>query len=996
MSKNTNSGIRSAFAKAMHTKSFRDWLIASSVLLALLLVALVIVIAVRPLYNGICKVAGGERRVLVSGDPGLYMRYEPDYASKEEAYVAASAFNERICEEGFVLLENKNGALPLAARPEVTVFGKNSADIVRGGYGSGMNEEKPESGDLYAGFARAGIICNPSMKAFYEDDDASGSGRPVPSGVGAVLTGFPTGETPVSAFTDDLVKSWKSYGDAAIAVISRIGGEGFDLPRTMFWNGRSYDDPSWSGTEKVPGAASVDSHYLELDENEKALLALLKEQKAKGTFEKVIVLINSSSPIEAGFLKDEGVDAALWIGHPGNSGAQAIGRVLCGDVNPSGRTVDTYAADFTKDPTWNNFGNNREKDGNRYTTDGKARNAYFVEYEEGIYVGYRYYETVHAELEEDSAGSGDTWYDEHVVYPFGYGLSYTDFTVRASSPETTELSADSEVTIDVTVKNDGERAGKTVVQLYYTAPYKNGEIEKPAVVLADFVKTDELKAGEERTYTLSVNARDMASYDYSDANGNGFKGYELEAGRYELSVRTDAHTAVASFGLTLSEDVRYETSDAEGREDVKIVNLFDDVSSYIKTYLSRADLDGTMPTSPSAGDREITQEFADTLTFRLNDMPSDPWYTETAPVQSKKELSFDRTEVKLYELYGKDYDDQKWDQLLAQLTVGQMSELISNGNYRTVSIVSIAKPQTTDADGPMGFTVFMGNPTVYDTCFYASECVMGATWNVDMLYEYGVMIGNEGLLGNARGDGRPYSGWYAPAMNIHRSPFGGRNFEYYSEDGLLSGKLASAVVRGAKSKGVYTYCKHFALNEQETNRDTTGLVTWANEQAMRELYFVPFEIAVKEGGTTAMMSSFNRIGITWAGGNYALLTRLLRDEWGFEGTVITDFNLKSYMNIDQMIRAGGDLNLSPGKALSSDDTPTSVAAIRRAAKNILYTVVNSNATNGLGDGIEFTYKMPYWTIVVILIDCAIVAGLAVWGTVLILRRRARKPDGPQT
>lgn len=290
-----------------------------------------------------------------------------------------------------------------------------------------MNEEKPESGDLYAGLARAGIICNPSMKAFYEDDDASGSGRPAPSGVGAVLTGFPTGETPVSAFTDDLVKSWKSYGDAAIAVISRIGGEGFDLPRTMFWNGRSYDDPSWSGTEKVPGAASADSHYLELDENEKALLALLKEQKAKGTFEKVIVLINSSSPIEAGFLKDDGVDAALWIGHPGNSGAQAIGRVLCGDVNPSGRTVDTYAADFTKDPTWNNFGNNREKDGNRYTTDGKARNAYFVEYEEGIYVGYRYYETVHAELEEDSVGSGDAWYDERVVYPFGYGLSYTDF-----------------------------------------------------------------------------------------------------------------------------------------------------------------------------------------------------------------------------------------------------------------------------------------------------------------------------------------------------------------------------------------------------------------------------------------------------------------------------------------------------------------------------------------------------------------------------------------
>ena len=316
MSKNTNSGIRSAFTKAMHTKSFRDWLIASSVLLALLLVALVIVIAVRPLYNGICKVAGGERRVLVSGDPGLYMRYEPDYASKEEAYVAASAFNERICEEGFVLLENKNDALPLAARPEVTVFGKNSADIVRGGYGSGMNEEKSESGDLYAGFARAGIICNPSMKAFYEDDDASGSGRPVPSGVGAVLTGFPTGETPVSAFTDDLVKSWKSYGDAAIAVISRIGGEGFDLPRTMATD--------FTYASAISGAASPTDHYLELDANEKALL-----EYVKGKFDTVVVLLNVGTTMEVGALQaDAGIDAILWMGFPGGTGVMAIGQLL--------------------------------------------------------------------------------------------------------------------------------------------------------------------------------------------------------------------------------------------------------------------------------------------------------------------------------------------------------------------------------------------------------------------------------------------------------------------------------------------------------------------------------------------------------------------------------------------------------------------------------------------------------------------------------------------
>ena len=981
MSKNTNSGIRSAFAKAMHTKSFRDWLIASSVLLALLLVALVIVIAVRPLYNGICKVAGGERRVLVSGDPGLYMRYEPDYASKEEAYVAASAFNERICEEGFVLLENKNDALPLAARPEVTVFGKNSADIVRGGYGSGMNEEKPESGDLYAGFARAGIICNPSMKAFYEDDDASGSGRPVPSGVGAVLTGFPTGETPVFAFTDDLVKSWKSYGDAAIAVISRIGGEGFDLPRTMFWNGRSYDDPSWSGTEKVPGAASADSHYLELDENEKALLALLKEQKAKGTFEKVIVLINSSSPIEAGFLKDEGVDAALWIGHPGNSGAQAIGRVLCGDVNPSGRTVDTYAADFTKDPTWNNFGNNREKDGNRYTTDGKARNAYFVEYEEGIYVGYRYYETVHAELEEDPAGSGDAWYDEHVVYPFGYGLSYTDFRWTVTDIRET----DDGISLDVTITNVGNRPGKDVIQLYYTAPYENGGIEKADAVLCDFVKTDTLSPGTDgssASYTLGVSLRDMASYDYSDANGNGFKGYELEAGRYELSLRRDAHSPVWSEGFDVQAR-RYETDEVTGGE---VVNRFDAVSDHIKTYLSRADLDGTMPTMPADGDRQVTPEFVDSMNAGLRDTADRPWYSSTFPKQSEKELSYNKTDVKLYDAIGKDICDPIWDKLVSQLTVGQLSDLVSYSDYGSIGIDGIDKPVMIEADGPMGFVGTAGNAEVYGTFYYACECLTAASWNREIAFEFGVMIGNEALLGNERGDGRPYSGWYAPAMNIHRSPFGGRNFEYYSEDGLLSGQMAANVIRGASEKGVTTYIKHFALNEQETNRDTTGLVTWANEQAMRELYFVPFEIAVKEGGAHGLMTSFNRIGVTWTGGNYELLTGVLRGEWGFNGAVITDYNTKPYMDTDRMIRAGGDISLGPGMKTPSDtESATAVTQLRRAAKNILFAAAGGNAMNGMGEGVRYRYALPYWVIALIVAYSSVFVLCLGWGIAVFIR-----------
>jgi beta-glucosidase len=353
------------------------------------------------------------------------------------------------------------------------------------------------------------------------------------------------------------------------------------------------------------------------------------------------------------------------------------------------------------------------------------------------------------------------------------------------------------------------------------------------------------------------------------------------------------------------------------------------------------------------------------------------------PAQQSRELSHSRAKIKLYDMVGKSYDDPLWDSLLDQLTVQQMTKLISVGNFRTGSIENIDKPQTTDADGPMGFAIFMGDPSVYGTAYYASECVLGATWNTELSYRMGEMIGNEGLIGNIKGDKRPYSGWYAPAVNIHRSQFGGRNFEYYSEDGLLSGKMAAGVISGAKSKGVYTYLKHFALNDQETNRDTTGLATWANEQAMRELYFVPFEIGVKEGETTAMMSAFNRIGTEWSGGSYRLLTTLLRQEWGFRGMVITDFNLTPYMNLDQMIRAGGDLNLSPGKTLTAMDSATAVTAARKATKNILYTVANSNAMNGMGENVKWGYSLPGWVRMLIGFNVGITLLLAGWGAIVI-------------
>ena len=363
-----------------------------------------------------------------------------------------------------------------------------------------------------------------------------------------------------------------------------------------------------------------------------------------------------------------------------------------------------------------------------------------------------------------------------------------------------------------------------------------------------------------------------------------------------------------------------------------------------------------------------------------------PWYSARSPRQKRKQQTYKTTEVKLYRLIGKDYNDPLWDKLLNQLTYSEMAYLIGTGNFNTAAMKNIDKPKTIDPDGPAGFTNFMtvikSTAVVYDTCFYASECVIGATYNVELAERMGEAAGNESLAGNERGDGRTYSGWYAPAVNIHRTPFGGRDWEYYSEDGLLAGKMAAGVVRGAKSKGVYTYIKHFALNEQETHRDTTGLITWANEQAMREIYLKPFELTVKEGGTNAMMSSFNRIGTVWAGGSYELLTQILRNEWGFKGMVITDYSTSTYMYTDQMIRAGGDLVLMQDKQLSLSGTVMTSShktALRQATKNILYTVANSNAMNGMGEGIIYAYAMPYWKIMLICLDCAVVAALGVWG-----------------
>ena len=1008
------------FKKIWKSKLSRAWLITAVVILIIGVAVNLVATQNYFIYNTINSVFGGEIRVHVSGDPSQYMYYTADYEDKAATLAAANAFNEEIVEEGAVLLKNEGaGALPIATpesdssvttRPRISVFGKNSVNLVYGGSGSGGSSSAGAT-TIYESLDSAGYDCNQELKSFYESS-ASGTGRPASPGMGDIIAGFSTGETPISAYSDVRSSYASDYKDAALIVLSRIGGEGYDLPRTM--------KTSYGEDAVAIDGANADDHYLQLDNNERALV----EEVTGAGFSNVTVIVNSATPMELGELEDNpAINSIVWIGSMGKTGINALGRILNGEINPSGHTVDTYARDFTKDPTYNNFGNNNVNNGNRYLEDGKNRPYYFVEYEEGIYVGYRYWETAYAEIAAgrynpdgydttDDVADADKWYADSVVYPLGHGLSYTTFEwelLNKEEIESTVLNQEtdfSEAKIDVKVRvtNTGDVAGKDVVQVYLNAPYEAGGIEKAEVVLAGFEKTPMLPAAQDATeenpnwceVNIEVDAQYFMSYDWDDANESEHTGYEIEQGEYELRVSRNAHEAEDTARIEVWEDIEIDR-DAESKGEIR--NRFDDVSGYIEErggYLSREDFEGTWPAAPTEEERNMSGEFIDSLDYTVSD-EGQKWESKDTPEQSPYVLSYNDTEVKLYDLIGKSYDDPMWDKLLDQLTVSQMVQLIGTGNYNTMFIANIAKPKTIDPDGPVGFTAFMGDPSVYDTCFYASGCVVGATYNKDIAYRMGVMIGNEGLIGNERGDGTPYSGWYAPAVNIHRSPFSGRNWEYYSEDGYLSGIMAANVIRGAKSKGVYCYVKHFALNDQETNRSNNGILVWSNEQAMRELYFRPFELCVKEGETTAMMSSFNRIGKVWAGGSYELLTEVLRDEWGFRGMVITDYNYATaYMNVDQMIRAGGDLNLSQANFPSGEESATQVTALRKATKNILYTVAGSNAMNGLGEGVIYRYDPPMWVRIMLIIDAVIVVVLAVLGFFAIRRSfklaKARQTD----
>lgn len=982
----------------------RVWLLVTAIVLVLVIV--VNILASTAFFNTVSLVLNSFPRMeLVGEDQSAYSTIE-GADTRETAAAYGDQVTLAASKEGFTLLKNEDNTLPLAKGAKVSVFGKNSVNMAMGGSGSGGSTGEGAK-TIFDSLTDAGFEYNDTLADFYRDNSLSGSGRPANSSdldSGGVISSISTGETPWSSYTDGVIASFNEFNDAALVVITRIGAEGFDMPRS----------------------------YLKLDENEQSMI-----DEVGSRFEKVIVLLNVATSMELQSLEaDADVGAVLWIGFPGDYGMMALGPILNGDVNPSGKTVDTFAT-LESNPTWNNFGGEIGMTEN-YSGDAYLQRSgrlgyvdtsvYFVDEEEDIYVGYRYYETAYAEA---LAGNYPEFnYNEAVTYPFGYGLSYTrfDWTLDNAEELPATLGADTSFSIDVTVTNMGERSGRDVVQLYVTPPYTEGGIEKSAKVLVGFAKTEEIEPGASDTVTITVDSPyAFASYDCYDKNGNGFKGYEVEAGDYLFTISTDAHNAKdmtgATFTAAVETGIRYEDGATEGS---KVQNLYTDnedemlnMDSELSVQLSRSDFAGAWPTSRTEAEKQVEDEFVNFIK-NTNADPNNPnTYTDVPVTGTDTVYEFIVTDedgnesktsrpVQFGDLVGIDYDDPAWDAFLDRLTLDEMVDLVNEGAFQTVAIERLGVPMTRQSDGPVGWVNFMPgiSGSFVGCCKYCCESLIAATWNIDRLYDMGVAVANEGLVGY---DGVPFSGWYAPGLNIHRSPMGGRNFEYYSEDPYLSGMLTASLMKGLARGGVFVNLKHFAMNEQETHRSVNGLLTWGTEQAMREIYLKGFEIAIKvarqdytpkadgeraEGGAVksmGVMSSFNRIGTRWAGGDYRLLTTILREEWGFEGVVICDFNTCTHMNVKDMVYAGGDLNLEmAGFRVWRDVDPASaadVSVVRQASKNILYSIVNSNAYRG-----EFVLHMPVWQIVMIVVDCVLVVGFGVWGFFAVRKALKRRDD----
>lgn len=962
------------------------WSVVTSVLAILLVVALAgsyVAFSSAQAINIALKIK--TNKMTNPDDSAVY--FASDFDSVEELEAHDKKIAEQLAGEGTVLLKNENGALPLDAEEKISCFSHSSVDIATCGTGS-ADIDTSKAPTLKEALESRGFTVNPALWSFYLDGAGKSYTRMPVKGMNGLGSRdeLHVNEVPVSVYTDDVKSSFEAYGDVALVTLTRVSGELFDLPADGFVDG-------------ING--------LELTKEEQDMFRMIQDHG----FKKTIVLINSTNPLECDFLFDEtyGVDAALWIGYTGTWGLNAVSDILVGNVNPSGRLVDTFCKDNTTAPSMvdfygHDYANADNGDDRWYSISTLDGNTKYTIYQEGIYVGYRYYET---RYEDTILGQGNTAgydYTSDVAYPFGYGLSYTDFRwedyVCSYDDETDAF----EVSVKVT--NTGDTAGKDVVQIYFQSPYtgydKANGIEKASVELCGFGKTRILNPGESETVTVKVPREELAAYDYKNA-----KTYILDAGEYYLTAAANAHDAVnnilARKGYTTANGMdqngntelvgsytndeldvtTYSVSSATG---APITNQFEDghLNHYGEdmTVLSRNDWSGTWP--KVIDDLEANEEMMKGLyiyqTYQKDE--SDP---TPMPVMGAK------NNMTLAMMIGKDFEDPQWEKLLDQMTFEEMAVLIGEGYHNTALMTSVSKPATLDDNGPQGFTQSLTGVAECH-CAYSDENIMAATYNVDLMNEVGICIGNDVLSLGA-------SGLYGPAMNTHRNAYAGRNFEYYSEDGFLAGKIAAAEIRGIQSKGVYVYIKHFALNDSETG--CRCISTYADEQSIREIYLKPFQMAVVEGGAYNVMNAFARIGTTWAGAHSGLMTEVLRDEWGMRGFAITDFSgnsalaargimLKSY-DVVHGLMAGTDtwdssavqwtndlLNLYQGDAVVT-------TAMRDASHRILYTVANSNAMNGISAETRIVGVIPWWKIAIVVLD-AVLAILTVLSAAMLVSK----------
>lgn len=825
------------------------------------------------------------------------------YMLSDTTVSKANELAKEVQSEAITMLKNDDSNLPLSNK-KVNVFGWGSTNPVYGGTGSGSMSKQYKTVSLLDGMKQAGLKTNTELSKLYTDYRKD---RPE---VGMFAQDWTLPEVPAKQYSDKLVSDAKDFSDEAVVVLTRVGGEGADLPTDMKAKGITYKNNSKDYDDFQKGES-----FLQLSKTERDMIDLVTSN-----FKKVTLVYNGANTFQFDFLNDyPQIQSVVWCPPAGQTGFSALGEVLAGETNPSGKTSDTFLKNLTKSVSYNNFGKfeytNMADKAAKYkgfTGDDVTAIPGFVNYSEGIYVGYKFYET--------ASDEGLINYDDTVAFPFGYGLSYTSFDQKLDSVKY----KGGKVTVTATVTNTGDKAGKDVVEVYYNPPYTDGGIEKASKNLAGFEKTKELQPGESQKVTVKFDDDDMASYDYK-----GAKAYVLEKGDYDISIQSDSHHVIDHKAITVKDTVTYDSdSNTHNGDKTVATNQFDDVAGDV-TYLSRAD--------HFANYKEAT---AAPTNFKMSDKAKETFYNNSNYDPKKFDKDSDKMPttgakngLKLSDMYGKDYDDADWDKLLDQLTFDDMDNLIANGGYGTQALKSVGKIQLTDADGPASLN---NNFTGVGSIGFPASTAFACTWNKDLAKQFGEMIGD-------MAHDMHVAGWYAPAMNIHRNAFSGRTFEYFSEDSLLSGVMASSEISGAKSKGVYSFMKHFALNDQETKR-TEMLCTWTNEQAMREIFLKPFEMSVKEGGAQAVMSSFNYIGNTYAGASSNLLQTVLRGEWGFKGFVLTDyFGGYGYQNADQEVRAGNDSMLATTKITNhiTDKSATSVKAMRQAAHNILYTAANS-------------------------------------------------------